>query len=310
MESRHRGSVVALDADGSVAYAVGDGAEPFFPRSSNKPMQAVGMLRSGLAEVSGLELFGSDAELLALVSASHSGEDFHVDGVRRLLAAAGLDDQHLGCPPDRPMDPDALAASHRRSQEPSRLWMNCSGKHAGMLATCVVAGWPTRTYLEPEHPLQRRLADTVTELTGEKIAHVGVDGCGAPLFGFGLTGLARAFRALASAAPGTPERRLVDAIRAYPEFTSGTVRDEAALIHGVPGLFGKGGAEGCYAVALPDGRAVALKLEDGAPRARPVVMAAVLRRLGVRADVLEEQVRAPVYGGGRVVGEIRATLPS
>ena len=324
VESRHRGSLVVLDPNGKVAFAIGDATEPFFPRSSNKPMQAVGMLRAGLepAGLSGpnrsnaLEASGSSdlagsagQSLLALVTASHSGEDFHVDGVLRMLTASGLTEQALGCPPDRPMDPDARSASYRQSDEPRRIWMNCSGKHAGMLASCVAAGWDTESYLEVEHPLQHLLAETIAELAGEKIAYVGVDGCGAPLFGFGLTGLARAFRTLILAAPGSPERRVVDAVRAYPEYASGSTRDEAELIRAVPGLFGKGGAEGCYAAALPDGRAVALKLEDGAARARPVVMAAVLERLGVHADVVRQQAHAPVYGGGRVVGEIRAVLP-
>jgi L-asparaginase II len=284
VEARHRGAVIALNADGSVAFALGDVSTPIFPRSSNKPMQAVGMLRANL---------DVKDELLALVSASHSGEDFHVDGVRRILAQAGLDETALQCPP-----------------EPSRLQMNCSGKHAGMLATCVAARWDTRTYLEPAHPLQALIRLTIEELTGEPVAHTGVDGCGAPLFAFSLTGLAYAFRALAVAGEGTPERKVFDAVRAHPEWTSGTKRDEAALIRGVPGLFGKGGAEACYAVALDDGRAVALKIEDGNSRARPVVMAAALRALGVWTEAVEAQLTAPVHGGGRQVGEIRAALPA
>lgn len=284
VEARHRGAVIALNADGSVAFALGDVSTPIFPRSSNKPMQAVGMLRANL---------DVKDELLALVSASHSGEDFHVDGVRRILAQAGLDETALQCPPD-----------------PTPIQMNCSGKHAGMLATCVAARWDTRTYLEPAHPLQTLIRATIEELTGEDVAHTGVDGCGAPLFAFGLTGLATAFRRIALAPEGTPEHALAEAIKTHPEWTSGTTRDEAALIRGVPGLFGKGGAEACYAVALDDGRAVALKIEDGNGRARPVVMAAALRKLGVSAPVIEEQLTAPVLGGGRQVGEIRAALPA
>ncbi|GAB3404263.1 asparaginase [Flindersiella endophytica] len=299
VEARHRGAVIALSADGSVAFALGDVGTPIYPRSSNKPMQAVGMLRANL---------DVKDELLALVSASHSGEDFHVDGVRRILAQAGLAEDALQCPPDWPADEATKHRLVRAGEEPSRIRMNCSGKHSGMLAACVAARWDTRTYLEPAHPLQNLLRRTIEELTGEPVAHTGVDGCGAPLFAFSLIGLATAFRTIALAPVGTPEQAVATAIRTHPEWTSGTTRDEAALIRGVPGLFGKGGAEACYAVALDDGRTVALKIEDGGGRARQVVMAAALRKLGVSAPVIEEQLTAPVRGGGRQVGEIRAVL--
>lgn len=300
VEARHRGAVVAVDTDGSIAFALGDVTTPIYPRSANKPMQATGMLRAGL---------DLDAELLALVAASHSGEDFHVAGVRTILATAGLSEAALRCPPSWPIDQDVLHEWVRAGRQPERVAMNCSGKHAGMLATCVSAGWPTETYTDPTHPLQVGIRQTIEELVGEKIAHTGVDGCGAPLFALSLTGLARGFRAMATAPSDSPQGKVIAAIRAYPEHTSGTNRDEAKLIRGVPGLVGKGGAEACYAVALDDGRAVALKIDDGGQRARPVVMAAALRRLGLSYDVIEEQLTVPVPGGGRVVGEIRsATL--
>jgi L-asparaginase II len=192
--------------------------------------------------------------------------------------------------------------------------MNCSGKHAAMLATCVANGWDLTTYRDPKHPVQVAIAGTFAELTGEPIASVGVDGCGAPLLSTSLVGLAGAFRALVVAPAGSLERRVTDAIVAHPEFTSGSTRDEAALLRAVPGAIGKAGAECCYAVALPDGRAVALKVEDGSARARPAVMAAALRRMG--ADVADgvdtDAVRAtgvvPLYGGGRPVGELRPTF--
>lgn len=298
VEARHRGSVLALDADGSVAFALGDVTTPIYPRSANKPMQAVGMLRAGL---------DLDGELLALVSASHSGESFHVEGVRRILASVGLDECALRCPPSWPLDEAAAREVVRAGGSPARVTMNCSGKHAGMLAACVRAGWPTETYLDPAHSLQVLIRRTVEELAGEKVVHTGVDGCGAPLFSLSLTGLARAFRAMALAPDGSPEARVAAAIRAHPTWTSGTTRDEAALITSVPGLFGKSGAEAAYAVALADGRAVALKIEDGGQRVRPVVMAAALRCLGVSGGAVDEQVTVPVRGGGSVVGEIRAT---
>ncbi|MEJ7629394.1 MAG: asparaginase [Nocardioidaceae bacterium] len=307
VEGHHRGSVIALDAGGDVAWAIGDVRSPCYPRSCNKPIQAVGMLRLGL------DLRG---ELLALCAASHSGEDFHLDGVRRILAAAGLDEDALQTPPDYPLDEPARVAYIQAGHAPSRIAMNCSGKHAAMLATCIANGWPTDTYLSADHPLQTALAVTFVELTGEPIASVGVDGCGAPLFATSLVGLARGFRALVVAAPGTPERRVAEAFAAHPEYASGTRRDEAALLTAVPGAVGKAGAEACYAVALPDGRAVALKIDDGTPRARPPVMAAALRRLGVGAEPgvdtagLDATGVAVLYGGGRPVGRLRIAHPT
>jgi L-asparaginase II len=270
-----------------------------FPRSSNKPMQAVGMLEAGL---------DLDGELLALACASHSGEAFHLDGVRRILAAAGLTEGALQTPPEYPVDEAEKLSYAAAGGGPTPLAMNCSGKHAAMLATCVANGWPTSTYADPDHPLQRGLRATVERLAGEPVAAVGVDGCGAPLFALTLTGLARAFAAIATAPAGTPEHRVATAIRAHPEWLGGTRRDVTRLIAGVPGLIAKDGAEGVYAAALPDGRVAALKVDDGGQRARPPVMVAALRALGVGAPVLDELAEAALLGGGEPVGAVRCVL--
>lgn len=305
VEGHHRGSVVVLASDGAVDWAVGEVEGPIYPRSSNKPMQAVGMLRLGL---------DLDGELLALASASHSGENFHIDGVRRILAGAGLDESALQTPPDYPLDEEAKEAFIRSGHGKVPVAMNCSGKHAAMLATCVANGWDIDTYRDAGHPLQRALADTFGELTGEPVTSTGVDGCGAPLFSTSLAGLARAFRALVVAADGTPERRLVDAFVAAPAYASGSRRDECALLRAVPGAIAKAGAEACYALALPDGRAVALKIDDGNARARPVVMAEALRRMGVDrepgvdAQALHRTGEVALLGGGLPVGELRVAF--
>jgi L-asparaginase II len=297
VESRHRGSIVAFGPDGSVDWYVGDVQSPIFPRSCNKPLQATGMVRLGV---------DLHDELLALSAASHSGEPFHLTGVRRILSSAALDEASLQTPPDFPLDEQARIAFIAAGAGKSPLAMNCSGKHAAMLATCVANGWSTASYLDPNSPLQRSLLATFTELTGETVNTVGADGCGAPLFSCSLTGLARGFQILMSAPPGSPERRVVEAFTSFPEYTSGTRRDEAALMHAVPGAMAKAGAEGCYAVALPDGRAVALKIEDGGGRARPVAMAAALTAMGVSgAKALTDSDDSLVFGGGRPVGELR-----
>jgi len=277
--------------------AVGDVDAPMFARSSLKPLQAVGMLRAGLD-------LGDDGELLALAQASHSGEPAHLALTRRLLTRAGLPETALANTPDLPLDVAASRAWLAAGRGPERITANCSGKHAAMLATCVARGWVTAGYLEPAHPLQLALEATLADLAGEPAGAAAVDGCGTPLWPLSLLGLARAFAALVQAEPGTPERRVADAGRAHPEIVGGTGRDVTLLMQHVPGLLAKDGAEGVYAVALPDGRAVALKIADGAARARVPVLLEALRLLGVEVD--PEPFVVPVLGGGVPVGEVRA----
>jgi L-asparaginase II len=304
VEGHHHGSVVVLDPDGSVAWGVGDVESQILPRSSNKPIQALGMLHAGLQ---------LDGELLALACASHSGEPFHLEAVRKILAGAGLDKAALQTPTDLPLDEEEKEAVLRARDSATPLHMNCSGKHAAMLATCVANGWDTSTYLAPDHPLQVQILETFADITGEPVEKVAVDGCGAPLLSASLVGLARAFRTLSLASSG-PERRIADAIRQHPEHVSGSRRDEAWLLKAIPGAIAKAGAEAVYAVGLPDGRAVALKIDDGGTRARPVVMAEALRRMGVPdmegvdADAVARTGDAPLWGGGRRVGQIRAAF--
>jgi L-asparaginase II len=294
-ESWHRGAVAGLAADGTQAIRVGRTDVPIFPRSANKPLQAAGMLRGGL------EL---DGELLALAAASHSGEDFHVDGVRKILSGAGLSEDDLRCPAAWPLDTPTAHRMIARGEHQSRIRMNCSGKHAAMLVTCVLNGWPTAGYLAPDHPLQQLLRRTVEELAAERASATGIDGCGAPLLALTLAGLARAFRALVVAADGNPARRVAQAMRRYPEWTSGTSRDERILMDAVPGLLVKGGAEGVIAFAFTDGRSGAVKIDDGTERGRIPVTVAALRRLG--AEVPDELATVPVMGGDAEVGTVRA----
>jgi L-asparaginase II len=299
VEGHHRGSVVALGSAGDPVLSVGDVDVPVFPRSSNKPMQAVAMLQAGL---------DLDGELLALATASHSGEPFHLDGALRILASVGLDESDLRTPAEYPIDEVEKVAYAAAGGLPRPLAMNCSGKHAAMLATCVLNGWAIDSYLDADHPLQQAIASTVEELAGERIVAVGTDGCGAPLFALSLLGLARAFARIATAEEGTPERRVATAIRRHPDWVGGTRRDVSQLIAGIPGLVAKDGAEGVYAAALPDGRAVALKIDDGAARARPPVLVTALHALGVQAAVLDTLAESPLYGGGRPVGVVRCLL--
>ncbi|MCX0245127.1 asparaginase [Streptomyces drozdowiczii] len=298
-EGHHRGSLVLLAADGSVELSLGDPAAPVFPRSSNKPMQAAAVLRAGL-DLSG--------ERLALAAASHSGEGFHLDLVRKMLTEHGLSPEDLQTPPDLPLDAVEAEAYLAAGQVRECLTMNCSGKHAAMLAACAHKGWDMDGYLDPAHPLQQLVHQVVEEAAGEEVAAVGTDGCGAPLMAVSLVGLARAFRSFVLAEPGTAERRVADAMRAHPEYVAGTRRPDTWLMREVPGTLSKMGAEAVQAVALADGRALAFKIDDGSTRALGPVLARALGLLGVDAPVVGRIGRAPLLGGGAEVGEIRAAF--
>jgi L-asparaginase II len=302
-EGYHHGSVIVLDAAGAPVASAGDPLGAIFPRSSNKPMQAVGMLRAGLSY--------TDQGDLAISAASHSGEPFHVDRVRKMLASGGFTEDDLRCPPGLPLSPAAQTALFAAGGGPAPVTMNCSGKHTAMLLTCRVNGWSTDDYYDPGHPLQQRISAAVAELAGEPVAATGVDGCGAPVLAISLTGLARAFLTLVRAQPGSHERAVADAMRAYPEVVSGTAADDARLMRGLPGALAKGGAEGVLAVAVPDAGAVAIKIDDGAKRARLPLLASALRRLGVRAPAVDKLAASAdgvvQLGRGNPVGTVVTT---
>jgi len=283
IEGFHYGSVVVLSATGDVVASAGDITGPIFPRSTNKPFQAIGMMRSGLPITEPLEL--------ALVAASHFGEPFHIARIRKML---GDLEAALRCPPDHPLA-DACVP-------PERIYMNCSGKHTGMLLTCVANGWSLDDYYEPDHPLQQALIAAIEECTGESVAAIGVDGCGAPVAAVSLTGLANGFLRIA-------DHAIADAMRAYPEYTSGTERDDARLMRAVPGLFSKGGAEGVWAAAIAGVGSVALKIDDGASRPRGPVMIAALKHLGIEVDV-PQLISPEVLGRGERVGGVHVTWGS
>ena len=300
-ESVHHGAVVALGPSGDVEFTVGNPGALVYPRSSNKPMQAVAMVRSGLR---------LPADLLALVCASHDGTAAHLDGARRILATAGLTEAHLANTPSMPLDEASALSVLRTGGGPTALQMNCSGKHSGMLATCACNGWAhDASYLDVQHPLQQRITDTIDELCDEPHAHIGVDGCGAPAHVMSLLGLARAFRNIATGAGGEGCIEVRDAMTAHPLMVGGAERDVTLLMQAVPGLMAKDGADGVYAAALPDGRAVAMKIADGGDRARPPVMVAALARLGVDVSQAAPAAESRIMGHGRQVGSVRVVAP-
>ncbi|GER23746.1 asparaginase [Zafaria cholistanensis] len=297
VESVHYGSVIALAPDGGTIFWAGDPMALFYPRSSLKPLQAVAMVRAGLR---------LPAELLALSAASHSGSLMHVEGARRILDLHGLDEESLENTPDLPYGRVESGEWLRRGGTATRLAQNCSGKHAAMVATCVVNGWPVRGYMERSHPLQQAIAGVVAELTGGELPVVSTDGCGTPLFAVPLGGMARAFGLIASAAPGSAEAAVADAMRAHPEQVAGEGRDVTALMRRVPGLLAKDGFEGLQLIGLPDGRSLAIKIADGADRARLPVTLHALELMGLDGGTLASLQPDPVLGGGLPVGQLRA----
>jgi len=294
-ESRHFGWLVALDADGTLVADLGSGAGQVLPRSTTKPLQALACL------IAGAELEGGE---LAIAAGSHTGEDAHVDAVLRILTRAGLDESALGCPVDWPEDEPTRERLIRAGESRSRVRMNCSGKHAAMLLACVANGWDTASYLEPDHPLQVLVRETVARTTGVPVEHTAIDGCGAPLFSTTVEGLARSFRALVTAADGTPERRIADAMRAHPFFVGGDRHANSDTMTRVQGVLAKGGAEGVIGMAAATGEAVAMKIVDGNPRATTLIALEVLAALGVDITDAGSLVELPVLGGGVPVGEI------
>jgi L-asparaginase II len=292
VESVHAGHFVMLNSDGSVHLSKGDPTQLTYPRSTIKSIQTSAMIRSGLK---------LEPRLLALVSSSHSGAAMHQDGALEILAKVGLTEKDLQNAKDKP-----LGEIERRTwanNEPTRLAMNCSGKHAGMLATCVAAGWPTANYLDPEHPLQIAIKKELENLAGEEVSLTSADGCGAPLFLFSLHGLARAMRAI-TISTDPIHQSVVQACRDFPEMVAGEKRLTTRLMREVPGLFMKEGAEGVEVATLADGRAIVFKISDGSIRPFETLMVAALAEFGINVEDTSERV----YGGSEVIGSIRACL--
>ncbi|WP_425864639.1 asparaginase [Arthrobacter sp. TWP1-1] len=296
VESVHFGSLAAITADGGSLVSRGEPGARVYPRSALKPLIAVAMLRAGL------EL---PADQLALAAASHSGSEQHQETAAKILADAGVVPEDLRNSTDLPYGVAEQQAWLNEGKGPTQLAQNCSGKHAAMLATCVKNGWPLETYLDADHPLPTVIREVVSELTGEELTVISTDGCGTEVFGLSLTGMARAFSKLVTAAPGTPERLVADAMRAHPDMVAGIGRDVTALMEAVPGLLAKDGFEGIQMIALANGSALALKISDGGDRARMPAAVPALLTMGVDPALLTPFNHLPVYGGGHPVGELR-----
>lgn len=295
-ESVHFGCVVGLDSRGTRVLSAGNPDTTIYPRSSTKPLQALAMVRAGLS---------LPPEQLALVCASHNGEPMHLELARMILSSVGLDETNLGNTPGHPYHVEAMHSAIRAGTPRTPLQMNCSGKHAGMLATCVVNGWPLEGYLDQDHPLQRAITDTIASTTSAAPVAIGVDGCGAPAHVVSLEGLARAMRMVATGQAGPEGLAVHAAMTAHPRVVGGQGRSVTSLMEAVPGLMAKDGAESVYVAAHPDGRSVALKVSDGGGRAEITVMVEALSRLGFEIPGDVPALNETVLGHGRPVGRVR-----
>ena len=321
VESVHHGVIVVADVAGEIVAAAGDPNHPAYFRSSAKPFQAVPLVESGGADAAGF----TPAEL-ALCCASHIAEPRHQRAVAAMLAKIGLDADALRCGIPLPMDEAEAARVVAGLVPPSPLQCDCSGKHAGMLAACLHLGYPLDTYLDPTHPLQRRVLAVVAELLRlpEAEIRVAIDGCGLPTFGAPLRTFATAYATFAA-----PERapcgagrdhasalnRLRAAMIAHPQNVSGEGELVADLMR-LPGgrIAAKSGAEGLICLALPGpGLGVAVRILDGSFRAHAVVVAALLEQLGILdqatiAALLERHPPTIRNHNGRHVGDLRAAF--
>ena len=275
-----------------------DGDLPVFARSAVKPLQALGSVRAGV-----VEHFGLGTRHLALACASHGGSPAHVGAVAELLEATGLVEGALGCGPELPLDPRAVAGAR-----PSRIQHNCSGKHAFGLARCLAEGWPLDGYFRAGHALQGAMRESVAAACDVGAASgEATDGCGMRTFAVPLAALAGAFGRLAGGGLGPAGDRCAAAMRAHPELVAFDGAIDTELMRAEDGLVAKIGAEGVLAVGLADGRGLALKVRDGSLRAVPPAGVALVRSaLGLGAAVPEELVACPIMNSRGVrVGELR-----
>jgi len=292
VESLHLGHLIALNADGSTYLSKGSPELPIYPRSAVKSLQAAAMLKAGLKV---------EEDELAIICASHSGSQNHIDLVTKMLTARNISISQLKNVADKPLGEKEKFTWGEKSV--SQLAQNCSGKHAGMLVTCQQNGWDMNSYLDLDHPLQVAIKNEIEALASEQVSAVSVDGCGAPLFAISLAGLARAISNLVKSKDDIYQQ-IVSACTKYPELVAGEGRLTTRLMQAVPGLFMKEGAEGVEVCALSDGRVIAIKIIDGSWRPVALIIIEIFKRWGV--EMPDESVK--IYGGGSVIGEVIANV--
>jgi hypothetical protein len=292
IESTHSGHLILIAADGSDLLTLGDVDAEIYPRSAIKSLQAAAMVRSGL---------NLNDEQLALVCASHGGTSRHQEVALEILHSVGLSELDLQNTPDTPLDRDARI---KWGDKPATsLAANCSGKHSGMLATCVINGWDIKTYRDANHPLQIAIINEIADLIGQPINRTSIDGCGAPLFSMSTRSVAVAARRMRIDSDPV-FTKVISACLKHPEMILAEGAFDTRMMRSVPGLFVKGGAESVMLASLADGGAIAWKISDGGNRANGPMIKAALAKFGINI----EGEAVDVLGGGNVVGSLSATF--
>ncbi|HEX5280889.1 MAG TPA: asparaginase [Micropepsaceae bacterium] len=310
VESVHRGAIAVCDADGGVRLFIGDVDCPTYPRSSLKPVQALPLIESGAAA---RYVLGS--EEIALACASHSGEPQHTTRVAAWQAKIGCSVADLACGAHRPMHEATANEMVARGEKWTPLHNNCSGKHTGFMTVARALGAPVAGYEQPDHPVQRLVERTFSEMSGVPgPLPYGIDGCTVPNFAVPLRALALAMARIADPTNLAPERAeacrsIFSAMTTHPELVAGTARACTRLMRQSPAIAVKTGAEGVFVAILPSlGLGAALKVDDGAGRAAETAIAALLIALGSVPDegAAKDLAHASVLDTrGRSVGERR-----
>ncbi|MEA1993397.1 MAG: asparaginase [Euryarchaeota archaeon] len=283
VESVHRGSAAVVSKKGELLYSVGDPYHITYMRSSAKPLQALPVVESGA-----LEEYGINKRELATIVASHSGEDTHIKAVRSILDKIGLDESYLRCGTHMPYATEAKKKLFREGKDPTPIYNNCSGKHAGMLLLSKMKEYPLDSYYKPDHPLQREVLRTIKHITRHEDIQIGIDGCGVPVFGMPLYNMALGFARFGNPVDlkETAASRIKNAMQRYPEQVAGTDRFDTDLMKATKKLISKAGAEGVHCIALlNDGIGIAMKIDDGGSRARAPAMMQILKKM----DVLDKE---------------------
>ena len=308
IESRHAGSVVVVNPQGDVIFSKGDPSALVFPRSAMKLFQAMGIFSTGIT---------LSPEHTALATSSHTGSAAHVEMVREVLSLGGFTEADLRCATEWPVNKEMLKQVYKADGSALPIYHCCSGKHAAMLLACQAEGWPTDNYTDPGHPLQLRIREAVEYLTGETVIATAVDGCGAPVHAMPLVALARGVAKMRSANESAPmniassAQKLFSSILEHP-WVVGDHGEPDTLIMEELGFAAKSGYEGVFLVSTPDGTTVATKILDGNLRTAPIVALQALVRAGAleqsALDALIPRLHTEVYGGGKVVGQLKTTF--
>lgn len=314
-ECLHEIDAAVVLPGGKLLGGYGDPYKYTYFRSSAKPIQALMLFLSGAAE----HFAFSDAEI-AVACASHFAEYFHLEAVRSILAKIGLSEEYLRCGASRSIKSEYAFSQAEAGVLPSALQSDCSGKHAAMLATCVIKGYPLDSYLEPQHPLQIQMLRIISEVCAYPAAQIqiGIDGCGVPVFALPIYNMALGFARFANPEYlpeiyQEPAKRIFRAMNAFPQNVAGTGGFCSELMRATGGrLIGKAGAMGVYAIGIKDkSMGLALKVRDGSPGISPVAAMEILKRYKLLSNSEYEELKGfhkpPIFNtAGVQVGYITA----